>query len=194
MVGDGSDFLSTAGAWPVCNASWSRHLASVVLPRNDAGLQHRDGPRLRHDGSGIRFNRCAQRHLSPSRISSKCSPLRGFSRQLSLLGQEDSGSTSERHRNRLRERIYDVIRRRYKRVGGILNQCRMATAHRMPTDARFDRLSIGGVGLRIGLSDPSHFIRQCRKHLGMTPGKLRGQRESWSVDLLSRSQVRIAAR
>jgi hypothetical protein len=58
------------------------------------------------------------------------------------LGQEDSGSTSERHRNRLRERIYDVIRQRYKRVGGILNQCRMATAHRMLTDARFDRLSI----------------------------------------------------
>jgi AraC family transcriptional activator of tynA and feaB len=64
----------------------------------------------------------------------------------------------------------------------------------MLTDARFDRLSIGGVGLRIGLSDPSHFIRQCRKHLGMTPGELRRQRESWSVDLLSRSKVRIAAR
>src|SRR5664279_3575392 len=142
MVGDGSDFLSTAGAWPVCNASWPRHLASVVLPRNDAGLQHRDGPRLWHDGSGIRFNRGAQRHLSPSRISSKCSPLRGFSRQLSPLGQEDSGSTSERHRNTLHERIYDVIRQRYKRVGGILNQCRMATAHRMLTDARFDRPSI----------------------------------------------------
>jgi AraC family transcriptional regulator, positive regulator of tynA and feaB len=62
--------------------------------------------------------------------------------------------------------------------GGILNQCRMATAHRMLTDARFDRLSIGGVGLRIGLSDPSHFIRQCRKHLGMTPGELRRQRGS----------------
>ena len=39
-------------------------------------------------------------------------------------------------------------------------------------------LSIGGVGLRIGLSDPSHFIRQCRKHLGMTPGELRRQRGS----------------
>jgi AraC family transcriptional activator of tynA and feaB len=62
--------------------------------------------------------------------------------------------------------------------GGILNQCRMATAHRMLTDARFDRLSIGGVGLRIGLSDPSHFIHQCRKHLGMTPGELRRQRGS----------------
>jgi AraC family transcriptional activator of tynA and feaB len=40
------------------------------------------------------------------------------------------------------------------------------------------RLSIGGVGLRIGVSDPSHFIRQCRKHLGMTPGELRRQRGS----------------
>ena len=63
-----------------------------------------------------------------------------------------------------------------------------------PWDRKIPGPLPNGVGLRIGLSDPSHFIRQCRKHLGMTPGKLRGQRESWSVDLLSRSQVRIAAR
>jgi len=123
------------------------------------------------------------------------------------LGQEDSGSGSERHHDTLRERINDIVRQRYSEpgltaamvaahlhisertlhrclnragmtFGGILNQCRMATAHRMLTDARFDRLSIGGVGLRIGLSDPSHFIRQCRKHHGMTPGELRRQRGS----------------
>jgi AraC family transcriptional activator of tynA and feaB len=121
------------------------------------------------------------------------------------LGQEDSDSQSERQRDSLREGISDVVRQRYHEpgltaamvaahlhisertlhrcvnsagltFGGILNQCRMATAHRMSTDARFDRLSIGGVGLRIGLSDPSHFIRQCRKHLGMTPGELRRRR------------------
>jgi AraC family transcriptional regulator, positive regulator of tynA and feaB len=112
------------------------------------------------------------------------------------LGQEDSGSDSERHRNTLRERISDVIRQRYSEpgltaatvathlhisertlhrclnsagmtFGGILNQCRMATAHRMLTDARFDRLSIGGIGLRIGLSDPSPFhspVPQTSRH------------------------------
>ena len=124
---------------------------------------------------------------------------------LALSLGEESGSDSECHHDKLRERIHDVVRQRYSEpgltaaivaahlhisertlhrclnragmtFGGILNQCRMATAHRMLTDARFDRLSIGGVGLRIGLSDPSHFIRQCRKHLGMTPGELRRQR------------------
>jgi AraC family transcriptional regulator, positive regulator of tynA and feaB len=123
------------------------------------------------------------------------------------LGQEDCDSDSGRHRDTLCERIHDVVRQRYSEpgltaatvathlhisertlhrclnnagmtFGGILNRCRMATAHRMLTDARFDRLSIGGVGLRIGLSDPSHFIRQCRKHLGMTPGELRRKRGS----------------
>ncbi len=43
-------------------------------------------------------------------------------------------------------------------------------------DPRFDRISVGGIGLRVGLSDPSHFIRQCRRHLGMTPGAFRRQR------------------
>jgi hypothetical protein len=47
-----SDFLSVAGAWPVCNSCRPRPLASAVLSRNDAGLQHRIGPRLRHDRCG----------------------------------------------------------------------------------------------------------------------------------------------
>ena len=50
---------------------------------------------------------------------------------------------------------------------GLLNDCRMAAARRMLSEPRFDRISIGGIGLRVGLSDPSHFIRQCRKSLGM---------------------------
>jgi AraC family transcriptional regulator, positive regulator of tynA and feaB len=59
---------------------------------------------------------------------------------------------------------------------GLLNDCRMAAARRMLSEPRFDRISIGGIGLRVGLSDPSHFIRQCRKSLGMTPGAFRRQR------------------
>jgi AraC family transcriptional activator of tynA and feaB len=59
---------------------------------------------------------------------------------------------------------------------GLLNECRMAAARRMLSEPRFDRISIGGIGLRVGLLDPSHFIRQCRKYLGMTPGAFRQQR------------------
>jgi AraC-like DNA-binding protein len=59
---------------------------------------------------------------------------------------------------------------------GLLNDCRMAAARRMLSEPRFDRISVGGIGLRVGLSDPSHFIRQCRKSLGMTPGVFRRQR------------------
>ncbi|MCA6114507.1 AraC family transcriptional regulator [Bradyrhizobium sp. WSM 1738] len=59
---------------------------------------------------------------------------------------------------------------------GLLNDCRMAVARRMLSEPRFDCISVGGIGLRVGLSDPSHFIRQCRKYLGMTPGAFRQQR------------------
>jgi AraC family transcriptional activator of tynA and feaB len=59
---------------------------------------------------------------------------------------------------------------------GVLNDCRMTAARRMLTEPRFDRISIGGIGMRVGLSDPSHFIRQCRKYLGMTPGIFRQRR------------------
>ena len=59
---------------------------------------------------------------------------------------------------------------------GLLSDCRMAVARRMLSEPRFDRISVGGIGLRVGLSDPSHFIRQCRRYLGMTPGAFRRQR------------------
>ncbi|MDH6167993.1 AraC family transcriptional activator of tynA and feaB [Variovorax boronicumulans] len=50
---------------------------------------------------------------------------------------------------------------------------RMQVAQRMLADARFDRLSVAEIGFRVGLSDASHFVRQCRRHLGHTPGALR---------------------
>ena len=59
---------------------------------------------------------------------------------------------------------------------GVLNDCRMAVARRMLNEARFDHIGVGGIGLRVGLSDPSHFIRQCRRYLGMTPAAFRRQR------------------
>ena len=59
---------------------------------------------------------------------------------------------------------------------GLLNDCRIAVARRMLSEARFDHIGVGGIGLRVGLSDPSHFIRQCRRYLGMTPAAFRRQR------------------
>ena len=50
---------------------------------------------------------------------------------------------------------------------------RMEVAQRMLGDPRFDRVSIAEIGVRVGLSDASHFVRQCRQHLGHTPGALR---------------------
>lgn len=50
---------------------------------------------------------------------------------------------------------------------------RMQAARRMLCDARFDRLSVAEIGFRVGLADASHFVRQCRRHLGATPGELR---------------------
>ncbi len=59
---------------------------------------------------------------------------------------------------------------------GLLSDYRMAAAARMLSEPRFDQHSIAGIGLRVGFSDPSHFIRQCRARLGSTPGALRRRR------------------
>ena len=59
---------------------------------------------------------------------------------------------------------------------GLLGDTRMAAAARMLNEPRFDQCSIAGIGLRVGFSDPSHFIRQCRGRLGLTPGALRRRR------------------
>jgi AraC family transcriptional regulator, positive regulator of tynA and feaB len=59
---------------------------------------------------------------------------------------------------------------------GLLRDHRMAAAARMLREPRFDQHSVAGIGLRVGFSDPSHFIRQCRERLGLTPGALRRRR------------------
>ena len=53
---------------------------------------------------------------------------------------------------------------------------RMAAARRMLADRRFDRLTVAEIGCRVGLLDASHFVRQCRRQLGATPGMLRRNR------------------
>lgn len=54
--------------------------------------------------------------------------------------------------------------------------CRMDTARRLLADSRFDRLTSAEIGRRVGLLDPSHFVRAFRRATGQTPGALRRQR------------------
>ena len=58
----------------------------------------------------------------------------------------------------------------------LLAECRIAAARRLLADARFDRLTIAEVGRRVGLLDPSHFVRVFRRGTGLTPGALRQRR------------------
>ncbi len=58
-----------------------------------------------------------------------------------------------------------------------LLEIRMKAAFRMLTDPRFDRLSVGEIGRRVGIADGSHFARQYRKHFGIPPGSSRAPRE-----------------
>ena len=58
----------------------------------------------------------------------------------------------------------------------LLLERRMAAARRLLAEPRFDRLSVGEIGRRVGLCDASHFIRLCRRELGATPGSLRRSR------------------
>lgn len=57
-----------------------------------------------------------------------------------------------------------------------LMACRMDAARRLLVDPRFDRLTGAEIGRRVGLLDPSHFVRAFRHATGQTPGALRRQR------------------
>lgn len=54
-----------------------------------------------------------------------------------------------------------------------LMACRMENARRLLADPRFDRLTVAEIGRRVGLLDPSHFVRVFRRATGQTPGALR---------------------
>jgi AraC-like DNA-binding protein len=121
---------------------------------------------------------------------------------LALGSKVPAAVAEERDATKLLSRINQAIRMRYSEPGltasavahdvrvsertlhrclnsanltfsGVLNECRMAVARRMLSEARFDHIGISGIGMRVGLSDPSHFVRQCRRYLGMTPGAFR---------------------
>ena len=57
-----------------------------------------------------------------------------------------------------------------------LMQHRMQRARRMLESPAFDRVTTAEIGRRVGLVDPSHFVRVCRRLLGVTPRELRANR------------------
>lgn len=60
--------------------------------------------------------------------------------------------------------------------GDRLMHQRMLRDRRMLKSPAFDRLTTAEVGRRVGLLDPSHFVRVCRRVLGCTPQELRLRR------------------
>lgn len=53
--------------------------------------------------------------------------------------------------------------------------CRIEAARRLLADRRYSRLTVGEIGRRVGLLDPSHFVRLFRQRTGATPGAWRQQ-------------------
>jgi len=56
-----------------------------------------------------------------------------------------------------------------------LMSCRIDAARRLLADRRYSRLTVGEIGRRVGLLDPSHFVRLFRQRTGATPGAWRQQ-------------------
>ena len=75
-----------------------------------------------------------------------------------------------------------TLHRYFARSGGTflqhLMKKRIAMAECMLRDSRFDRITVSEIGRRVGLADTSHFIRQCRANLGVTPATIRRSRTS----------------
>ena len=57
-----------------------------------------------------------------------------------------------------------------------LMRLRLASAHRMLTDQRFDKVSVSEVASRCGFVEPSHFAKRFRKAFGVGPAQLRAAR------------------
>jgi AraC-like DNA-binding protein len=57
-----------------------------------------------------------------------------------------------------------------------LSHHRMQRARRMLESPLFDRVTTAEIGRRVGLLDPSHFVRVCRRHWGCTPQEMRARR------------------
>ena len=123
-------------------------LLSLTLDGHDAGNRvHRDLPTRIDEVLG---SRCTEPDLCAGEIAS-------------MLGI----SVRSLHR---------ALASRQQTFAGRLMQHRIRRARRMLESPAFDRVTTAEIGRRVGLLDPSHFIRVCRRLLQCTPQELRASR------------------
>jgi AraC family transcriptional regulator, positive regulator of tynA and feaB len=72
--------------------------------------------------------------------------------------------------------LHRALARAQRTFAARLMHHRLQAARRMLESPAFDRLTLAEIGRRVGLLDPSHFTRVCRRALGRTPGELRASR------------------
>ena len=72
--------------------------------------------------------------------------------------------------------LHRTLASRQQTFADRLMQHRMQRARRMLESPAFDRVTTAEIGRRVGLVDPSHFIRVCRRLSGSTPQELRLRR------------------
>lgn len=72
--------------------------------------------------------------------------------------------------------LHRALATRQQTFAGRLMQHRIQQARRMLESPAFDRVTTAEIGRRVGLLDPSHFVRVCRRVAGCTPQELRAGR------------------
>jgi len=72
--------------------------------------------------------------------------------------------------------LHRALASRQQTFADRLMQHRIRRARRMLESPAFDRVTTAEIGRRVGLLDPSHFIRVCRRLSGCTPQELRLRR------------------
>ena len=72
--------------------------------------------------------------------------------------------------------LHRTLAARQQTFADRLMQHRMQCARRMLESPAFDRVTTAEIGRRVGLVDPSHFVRVCRRLSGVTPQELRARR------------------
>ena len=72
--------------------------------------------------------------------------------------------------------LHRALAARQQTFAARLMQHRIQRARRMLESPAFDRVTTAEVGRRVGLADPSHFVRVCRRLTGRTPQALRAGR------------------
>jgi AraC-like DNA-binding protein len=72
--------------------------------------------------------------------------------------------------------LHRALASRQQTFADRLMQHRIRRARRMLESPAFDRVTTAEIGRRVGLLDPSHFVRVCRRLSGCTPQELRARR------------------